>query len=367
VEARIRAARERRGWSQGELAARAGVTRQLVGAVETGRHAPNVNAALGLAAALGLSVEELFAQDDDAVRPVLDEPLAPGTPVMTARVGDRLVAVPLASGVESSESWGMADAVAGGDGNATDGDAGLVWLPGGGTTGLVLAGCDPVLGLIGSLAEQTSAHRSANRPANRVVAVHASTGRSIAALADGRVHGVLVHARAGEFPAPPVGVRRWHVARWQVGLAARARTGGRGGTRGGPPTVEELVSRHAPVVQRDAGAGSQRAFLRALSAAGAGPDMPGPVAEGHVDVARRVAQGTGRAGVTMEAAALAFGLAFTPLEEHDVELWVDERWASTTGVMAVLDVLSSPALARRAAVLGGYDLDGCGAELHRAS
>jgi DNA-binding XRE family transcriptional regulator len=56
--------RERRlacGMTQAELAARAGVSRQLVAAVEAGRHAPAVDAALGIARALGTTVEELFA------------------------------------------------------------------------------------------------------------------------------------------------------------------------------------------------------------------------------------------------------------------------------------------------------------------
>ncbi|MBV9534199.1 MAG: helix-turn-helix transcriptional regulator, partial [Solirubrobacterales bacterium] len=57
------ALRERRlqcGLSQTELAARAGVSRQLVAAVEAGRNTPAVDAALRLARALATTVEELF-------------------------------------------------------------------------------------------------------------------------------------------------------------------------------------------------------------------------------------------------------------------------------------------------------------------
>ena len=45
---------------------------------------------------------------------------------------------------------------------------------------------------------------------------------------------------------------------------------------------------------------------------------------GHIDVARRVAYGSGRAGVTMQAAAAAFDLQFTAIEEHVgrlMEVW----------------------------------------------
>lgn len=337
---RIRSLREVRGWSQGELAERAGVTRQLVGAVETGRHSPSVAAAIGLAQALEVTVEELFAARPDVAVDALGDATVPGTLVVIARVGDQLVSVPVAHGVESSESWGVADAV-------TD-EAGVSWLPGGPSNGLVVAGCDPLLGMIAGLVERASSHR--------LVTVHASTGRSVEALTAGRVHGALVHALAGGLPVPLVPVRRWHVSSWQVGLAS--------GQRSGPPSIAELAERRERVVQREPGAGSQRALTRALHSAGTDEALPGPIGEGHVDVARRVAQGGGRAGVTMEAAARAFGLGFTPLEEHVVELWLDERWASLPAAVAMVEVLGGTALARRAVLLDGYDIAGCGTERH---
>jgi putative transcriptional regulator len=60
VENRVREHRERRGWSQGELAARLGVSRQTVNAVETGRYDPSLPLALRLAKLFGSAVPELF-------------------------------------------------------------------------------------------------------------------------------------------------------------------------------------------------------------------------------------------------------------------------------------------------------------------
>lgn len=337
---RIQSLRTVHGWSQSELAKRSGVTRQLVSAVESGRHSPNVTAAIGLARALGVSVEELFTPDVATFVDVLGERVVQGTPVLTARVGEQMVSVPVMYGVDSAEAWGVADAVWG--------EHGLDWLPGATTAGLVIAGCDPVLGMIGGLVERASARR--------MVAVHASTGRSVEALAAGRVHGVLVHAPFGGLPEPPVPVRRWHVSSWQVGLASAA--------RGASRSVEELASRRSRVVQRDSGAGTQRALVRALQAVGAEGSLPGPIGEGHIDVARRVAYGGGRAGVTMEAAAVAFGLEFSALEEHVVELWLAEQWVSLPAATAMIEVLNSAALARRAVLLGGYDVSSCGTERH---
>ena len=334
---RIRALRQDRGWSQTELAARAGVTRQLIGAVEAGRHTPNVRAALGLARALGMTVEELFAPGGDEPVPAFGGAVPDGSPVLVARVGDRLVEVPVTHGTTGSEAWAVADGVAGPDGPDL--------FPGGSPDGLVIAGCDPLLGLLAELVGRDASER--------IVSAHASTGRAIAALAAGRIHGAVVHAPPDQLPAPPTGARRWHLARWQVGLAGRG--------PGPLPSLEELGERRARVVQRDEGAGTQRALERALTAIGI-DRLPGPVADGHLDVARRVALGGHRAGVTMEAAARSFGLSFRPLEVHDVELWLDDRWADLPAARALVDQLGQPALVRRVASIGGYDLAGSGSE-----
>ena len=57
---RLRLARQARGLSQQQLAGVAGVTRQAVSAVESGHSDPSLRVALGLARALGVTVEELF-------------------------------------------------------------------------------------------------------------------------------------------------------------------------------------------------------------------------------------------------------------------------------------------------------------------
>lgn len=305
----------------------------MVGAVESGRHVPNVGAALALARALGRSVEELFAEPVGAPVPVLGDVFpADGAPAVVVRVGDTVVAVPVEHGVASSERWALAD--------ASVSAAGVVSMfPDGVDDGVVIAGCDPALGVLEGLVERATRHR--------VVSVHASTGRSIVALAAGRVHAVVVHAPAGELPVPPVAVRRWHLARWQVGVAS--------GRVSGVPSVEEIAERRLRVVQRDSGAGTQLAFTRALERLGGPLSVPGPVGDGHVDVARRVAAGSA-AGLTMEAAARSFGLGFVALEEHTVEVWIDERWATLPAAVSVMEVLAGASLRARLELIGGYDL-----------
>src|SRR5262245_44252041 len=57
---RVQAQRRQRGWSQAELARRAGISRTAVSAMEMSRLVPSVAAALALAKAFDCSVEALF-------------------------------------------------------------------------------------------------------------------------------------------------------------------------------------------------------------------------------------------------------------------------------------------------------------------
>jgi transcriptional regulator with XRE-family HTH domain len=59
LPARLRALREAAGWSQAELAQAAGVSQQAVNTYERGERCPSWEAALRLAAALGVPVGAL--------------------------------------------------------------------------------------------------------------------------------------------------------------------------------------------------------------------------------------------------------------------------------------------------------------------
>ena len=57
---RLRVLRAERAWSQAELAARLGVSRQTVNAIENGRYDPSLPLAFDLARVFGRRIEELF-------------------------------------------------------------------------------------------------------------------------------------------------------------------------------------------------------------------------------------------------------------------------------------------------------------------
>lgn len=333
-ESSLREARAAAGLSQVALAAASGVSRQSVGAIESGLHRPSVDAALALARAVGRSVEDVFGSAQADAEAVVGPRLQDGRPVLAARVGDRVVYAAAETAL-SIEGWPQANAV------LERGRPRL--LPGADLDGFVIVGCDPALGSLAAMLPRSGPRR--------LIALSGSTTTALDAMRSGQAHGALVHDRSGRLPAPPAGVLRLHLARWRVGVASRGRRA---------RSIGELCDRQGPVVQREPGASSQKAFAAAVASHGGEP-LRGPIASGHVEVARRVAAGAA-AGVTIEPAALQFGLAFTGLEEHVAELWVDCRWRAHPAAEAMASTLRSAAFQSRLALIEGYELAGCGAE-----
>lgn len=331
---RLRRRRQEAGLTQAELAERAGVSRQLVAAVEAGQNAPAVDAALGLARALSSTVEDLFAPAPTSVRPALGKVLHDRTPLRIGRVGDQLVASELPDRGTAGPSWASSDGVL---------EDGILRLfPGATPAGLVLAGCDPALGI-------AETALSGLGPAS-LLAVSASTGSALGALGRGLLHGAVVHGPSDRLPRAPVPVLRIHLARWRVGLATAPKLSGW--------SLGALVASRITIAQRDAAAASQQALEHALTRAGLATP-PGPQAGGHIDAARTAAL-LQCAAVTTESAATTFDLDFAPLEEHTVEVWLDRRWTEDPPAEALTNLLASRAFTDRVAQFGGYDLTGCG-------
>lgn len=60
---RITDLRAERGWTQADLAQRAGVSRQTINAIETGRFDPSLPLAFRLAKLFDLRIEEIFLDE----------------------------------------------------------------------------------------------------------------------------------------------------------------------------------------------------------------------------------------------------------------------------------------------------------------
>lgn len=329
----LRRRRLEHGLTQARLAELAGVSRQLVGAVEADRHLPRVDAAVALARVLGVPVEELLAAPPSEAAIGVIAPAREGALVRTVRVGERVVCVPSS---DSGTAWARADAVV---------RQGQLERFEPARDGTVVAGCDPAITTIAGLLDTST---------GGVVPVVTSSRTAARALAEGRVHAAIVHARDDALPPAPEGTRRWWVARWQVGLAAPADA----------PSgwVEAALTGQVPVVQREPGAGSQAAFERAVATRSRLTKVPGPVVGSHEEAAHRAATDQ-MVAVTIEPAALAAGVAFHPLEVHASQLWTTSASGDAAAVRVFLEELVGARLRRRLERVGGYDLSQAGVEL----
>jgi DNA-binding XRE family transcriptional regulator len=209
---RVKAYRQGRGWTQAELAERAGVSRAAVSALEVGRLVPSVAAALALARALGCTVEALFggAAAGEAGPAWAWRPARSPCRYWQAQVGGR----PLCYPVEATAAGEIAhDGVFRNGSFVAGGDADPAAT-------LVLACCDPAAGLLAAEYARTSGFR--------LIALHRPSRLALALLGRGLIHVAGVHFATEEEPdanertvRDSLGpdYRLLRVARWQEGLA----------------------------------------------------------------------------------------------------------------------------------------------------
>ena len=326
MDDRLLRARQLAGLTQTELASRSGVSRQMIGAAENGRHLPRVDAAIAIATALDTSVSNLFGEERRVVDIVTGSDTAHDVLLRTGTVGDQLVASEVTTSVSD---WEVADGLI---------ENGEFSAFGPSRPGLVIAGCEPGLNVLERILREHGAS---------ALSMATSTKTAIEALAAGRVHAGVVHGPDADEIATPDGldIVRYRLVSWQVGLAAPATSGSRWWL--------SALSGETPVVQREEGAGVQRAFARVAGSA------PGPVVRSHVEAANHASL-AGMPAVTIEPAARAAGAVFHPIETHDAQLWIARPWAATSIVAEAMDVLLGERFRRKLESVGGYDLSSIG-------
>lgn len=356
----LRRARAALGLSQNDLARRAGISRQALGAIEAGQYQPGVSVAIALARELGATVEALFGVESPgqiaAAMPVSVK-LAAGSHVTLARVGGRVVAIPAAAVQHQlTAADGIVSTVAGRSASiaayvsAAEIDATLI-----------VAGCDPAVSLLADWVARRHA------PV-RIVALARGSMGALDALLGGRAHVAGVHLRdtkSGEYNLGPVrrALKHRHTAiirfaSWELGLATAP------GNPLGISGYEDLRRPRLRLVNREPGAGARIALddalaaLKLKSAAIAGYDLE---MGGHLEVAFAIAQGQGDLGVTIRVAAEAYGLGFVPLREERYDLAVPAGEMSSAPVRAMLEAMNSSRFASEVAGLCGYDTREMGA------
>jgi putative transcriptional regulator len=63
MKSRLRELRGERGWSQGDLAERLGVSRQTINSIETGKYDPGLPLAFAIARLFGRRIEDVFVPE----------------------------------------------------------------------------------------------------------------------------------------------------------------------------------------------------------------------------------------------------------------------------------------------------------------
>ena len=122
--------------------------------------------------------------------------------------------------------------------------------------------------------------------------------------------------------------------------------------------LADLVKRRARVMPRQSEAGSHRLFEHLLEEAALGADdltwLP-RAARAETDLAAAIAGGRADAGVGIEAAARAHGLAFIPLAVERMDVVLHRRDVFEGPMQALLAFARTPEFAAQAQALGGYD------------
>jgi molybdate-binding protein/transcriptional regulator with XRE-family HTH domain len=330
----LRQRRQARGWSQQELADRAGLPRANVSAIEIGRLVPSAAAALALAAALDCRVEDLF----QLTRTVAEQAewawinAQPTARYWQAEVGGRRRLYPVETTCLGTQAH---------DGRA-DGQSLTARIDAPPPT-LVMACCDPAVGLLA--AELTRCHGV------RLLAFPRSSRQALDLLRQGLVHIAGLHldhaGGAGNAAAARTmlgpGYTLLHVAHWDEGVvtdSARGRS-----------SLQSLVRGRLRWVGREPGSGARQCLDEIL---GNRRRLP-LVARDHRGVVEAVRAGWADAGVCLRVVGEEAGLSFHSVRREAYDLCFSTRLSDDPRIKALLSVLRSNDYRRQFDDLPGYE------------
>lgn len=358
VKNRVAEVRKSRGIGASDLARRVGVSRQTVYAIEAGTYVPNTEVALCMAHELEVTIDELFALEQNLPKPefLAADVLSGASPVKgqavrVCRIGSRWVGVPVSA---SPYYMPEADGVIQRPGRSSRADLVVFAKNEVEERRLVLAGCDPAANLLAHMVERIGGIE--------IIPAAASSKLALAWLKEGRVHIAGSHLedpKTGEFNLPYVRKefpdKDFSVitfAHWEEGLVVAA---------GNPKRikkVEDVAKKPIVFVNREPGSGSRALLDRLMRAEGIEPaQVQGydRVVYGHLAAAYCVVSGEADVCLATRSAAQTFGIDFIPLHSERYDLVIRKRTTGLPAIQTFLDVLQRATLRRKLEVLAGYD------------
>lgn len=363
---RLKSFRLQKGWSQAELAAQAGITRQAISAIEANQYLPATGVALQLALALGCRVEDLFSLvtrketiDGTLIgQPHQRERTASRIRVKVSIVGGRMIVRPVqdlgdllpytvsADGYITSPSPSSRASVRVTLARNRQALEQEIWV----------AGCNPAIFLVDEYLRRQKDFSS-------VINWMMGSRAALEALDRREVHVAGVHLydpATGESNLPFV--RRWlkgsdyeviTFAAWEEGILVR---------RGNPKsihTIADLAQPTVTLVNREEGSGARLLLDQHLHTAGISPAFVrgyDHIVGSHFEVARAIIAQQADVGVGIRSAAQHFGLDFIPLQAARYDLVVPKALRMSHPTLAHLfDILTTKPFRTEIEALGGYD------------
>jgi molybdate-binding protein/DNA-binding XRE family transcriptional regulator len=343
LQNQVRTRRISRGWSQEELAQRAGISRAGVSAIEMGRLVPAATAVLALAAALDCRVEDLFSlvgQGQGAGQWAW-QPAGEPCRYWHADVARRRLLYPVEPTCVPLAHQGVFH-----EGRFEDRAR---VLP---TDILVVASCDPALGLLANEYQRLSGFQ--------ILALQRPSREALSLLARGLVHVAGVHLeRRGQRGGNAAAAREslgeafclLRTAFWQEGLAVASRRRIR--------SVQSAIDGRLRWVGREPGSAAGELQQELLAGR-----VPKHVVRGHRSVAEAVRAGWADVGVCVRLVSEEAGLEFLAVREESCQLCFAAQSSGDPRLRALVETVQSPAYRTLVRDLPGYDVSETG-ELER--
>ena len=342
---RIKQFREERGWSQQELATRAGLSRTGISAIEMGKLVPSTLAAMALAQVFGCKIEELFQLGGQNIIHWAWPPSKEPCRYWRAMVGGKLLLYP----VEISQLGMVPQDGVFREGRLFDNPFADPLRT------LVLAGCDPAVGLLAAEYARTTHFR--------MLVLSRSSRQSLNLLRDGLVHVAGLHLAESRSPEKNVKAakeilkvpfRLLRVANWQEGLTLAPELDFK--------TIKQVLSAHVRWVGREPGSGARQVLDEVLDGAAA----PSFIARDHQGVVEAVRSGWADAGISVRLVSEEAGLRFIMVRDEAYDLCIPEQYMDDPRVMGLVEVIKSNPLRNMLGDLPGYDVKETG-ELTKAN